>query len=139
MLINPDTNFGQRVLRRLQQEEAIWLTTVGADGTPQPNPVWFVWENETFLIYTQPDSHKLRHIARNPQVSLNFEGREHVEDVVVFTGEVRIETDVPPANTHSVYVEKYKDDIARLDMDPEKFAGKYSVALRVTPKKLRGF
>ncbi|WAX58089.1 hypothetical protein M6B22_04785 [Jatrophihabitans cynanchi] len=30
------TPFGDRVRERLADEQVIWLTTVGADGTPQP-------------------------------------------------------------------------------------------------------
>ena len=48
MTVLPDagTPFGDRVRERLVDEQVIWLTTVGADGTPQPNPVWFLWTPE---------------------------------------------------------------------------------------------
>ncbi len=36
--------YGERVRRRLTGEMTIWLTTVGRDGTPQPNPVGFLWD-----------------------------------------------------------------------------------------------
>jgi hypothetical protein len=39
VLPDPATPFGERVARRLREEAVIWLTTMGADGTPQPNPV----------------------------------------------------------------------------------------------------
>lgn len=42
MIIDLTTEYGARVARRLQDEQVIWLTTVGRDGTPQPNPVWFI-------------------------------------------------------------------------------------------------
>jgi hypothetical protein len=35
---------GERVRRRLTGEMTIWLTTVGRDGTPQPNPVGVGWD-----------------------------------------------------------------------------------------------
>ena len=52
----PDTttDFGRRVERRLRDEYLVWLTTVRADGLPQPSPVWFLWDGETVLIYSQP-------------------------------------------------------------------------------------
>jgi PPOX class probable F420-dependent enzyme len=139
MLINPNTDFGVHVLQRLNDEQVIWLTTVGADGTPQPNPVWFVWESEGFLVYTQPGAHRLKHIAHNPKVALHFDGGERGEDVVVFTGEAQIDANAPPADAHPAYLEKYRDGIDRLDTTPESFAQTYSVALRIIPKKLRGF
>ena len=36
---DPSTPFGERVRRRLRDVVVVWLNTVGADGTPQPNPV----------------------------------------------------------------------------------------------------
>jgi hypothetical protein len=33
------TAYGERVRRRLAEEPSIWLTTVGRDGVPQPNPI----------------------------------------------------------------------------------------------------
>ena len=56
----PDTTtpFGRQVARRLQEEPIGWLTTVGADGTPQPNPVWFFWmESNCWCITSRaPDA-----------------------------------------------------------------------------------
>ena len=57
MLFDPQTDFGARVARRLQNEQVIWITTVRVDGTPQPTPVWFIWDGETILIYPCP-AHK---------------------------------------------------------------------------------
>jgi hypothetical protein len=41
VLPDPATTFGKRVRRRLRDEPVSWFTTVGADGTPQPNPEAF--------------------------------------------------------------------------------------------------
>ena len=71
---DPATEFGARVRRRLESEQVAWLTTTAADGTPQPNPVWFLWDGATFLVYSLSDAARLSHIARNPHVSLNFDG-----------------------------------------------------------------
>src|SRR5262245_27213018 len=62
----------EKLAKRLQTEQTIWLTTVRADGTPVPTPVWFYWQEEGMLIFTQPGSHKLRNVAGNPRVALNF-------------------------------------------------------------------
>ncbi|MFQ5612516.1 MAG: hypothetical protein ACE5H9_10325 [Anaerolineae bacterium] len=40
--IDLSTEFGLRVARRLREERIIWLTTLRADQTPQPSPVWFL-------------------------------------------------------------------------------------------------
>jgi PPOX class probable F420-dependent enzyme len=53
-LIDPSTDFGARVARRLADETIGWLVTVDAEGTPQPSPVWYLWDGETILIYSNP-------------------------------------------------------------------------------------
>jgi len=55
-MIDLSTDFGARVARRLDDEIMIWLTTVRADGTPQPSPVWFLWIDQSILIYSQPNT-----------------------------------------------------------------------------------
>jgi hypothetical protein len=44
-----------QVTERLAKEQIIWLTTT-ADGTPLPNPVWFLWDGKQFLVFTEPGS-----------------------------------------------------------------------------------
>jgi PPOX class probable F420-dependent enzyme len=139
ILPDPATPFGERVARRLREELVIWLTVTGADGTPQPAPVWFLWENETFLIYTLANAKRLAHIERNPRVALNFDGDGSGGDIIVFTGEARQAPDTPPADQHPTYAEKYHDLIAEEFQTAENFARGYPVALRVTPHKVRGF
>lgn len=138
LMIDTRTEFGRRMARRLREERIIWLTTVAGDNTPQPRPVWFLWDGETFLIYSRPKTHKLRHIARSPKVSLNLDGDGLGGDIVVFTGEARIAEDAPSANEVAEYVEKYEAGFARIGMTAEEFAEIYSVALRVTPTNMRG-
>jgi PPOX class probable F420-dependent enzyme len=139
MLIDSSTDFGARVARRLREEETMWLTTVRADGTPQPTLIWFLWENDSFLIYSQPEKQKLRNIARNSKVALNFDSDGQGGDMIIITGEAQVVTDVPPANQHAAYLDKYRDDITEIGMNPDSFAQSYSVPIRVTPTKLRGF
>src|SRR5438105_8876353 len=106
------TPFGERVARRLNDEKIIWLTTVGADGTPQPNPVWFLWDGQTFLVYSLPDAARIANVRRNPRVALNLNSNERGGDVLVVTGEARISPDDPPADQNPGYVEKYAGLIA---------------------------
>jgi PPOX class probable F420-dependent enzyme len=134
----PTTPFGQRVERRLAEERIVWLTTVSANGTPHPRPVWFWWDGESFLIYSQPDTFKLGHIAANPNVALNFDGDGRGGDIIVFTGEIRLDATAPPAHRMPEYAAKYQSGFDRIGMTPEQFAATYSVPLRVTPTALRG-
>jgi PPOX class probable F420-dependent enzyme len=139
MLIDTSSEFGQRAEKRLRDEVVVWLTTVRPDGTPEPSPVWFFWDGSTALIYSQPNRTKLRNIGRDPRVSLNFNSTNDGGDVVIFTGEARVDSGAPPANQHPKYLAKYDQHIAGIGMTPASFAAAYSVAIRVTPTKLRGF
>jgi PPOX class probable F420-dependent enzyme len=141
MSVIPDSTFGTRVRSRLREEIAIWLTTTGADGTPQPNPVWFLWEEDSdaLLVYNANKANRIEHVARRPRASANFDGNGSGGDIVVLTGVVEQAPDVPSADKHEAYVAKYADSIARLGMDPEKFAAAYSVPLRLRINKVRGF
>ncbi|HLW02008.1 MAG TPA: TIGR03667 family PPOX class F420-dependent oxidoreductase [Ktedonobacterales bacterium] len=138
VLPSPSTPFGERVERRLREERVIWLTTSSADGTPQPNPVWFLWDGSSVLIYSLPDAARIANLKRNPKVALHFDGNGKGGDIIIITGEARISQNDPPADQLPIYVEKYRDFIARSFGAPEAFAAKYSVALRITPTKIRG-
>lgn len=133
-----DGEFGERVLRRLQQEAIIWLTTVSADGTPQPNPVWFYWEGEYCLIYSKPNSAKLRNIERNPKVALSFEGATvGGGDVVILTGEAMFDLQAPAPPDG--YIQKYQAMVDEYGTTWEQLHAMYSVAIQVKPTKYRGF
>jgi predicted pyridoxine 5'-phosphate oxidase superfamily flavin-nucleotide-binding protein len=41
-MIDFKSKFGRAAKKNIQNEYFIWLTTVDANGTPQPRPVWFV-------------------------------------------------------------------------------------------------
>ncbi len=75
-LPDPSTPFGERIARRLRNERLMWLTTVDANGMPQPTPVWFLWDEatSTILIYSRSDAKRLEHLQQNPRVALNFDG-----------------------------------------------------------------
>ena len=52
------SSVGRRIKRRLREEQIIWLTTVDGHLAPQPRPVWFHWDGETLLIFSQPHTAK---------------------------------------------------------------------------------
>lgn len=141
MSVIPDSEYGARVRARLDHETVVWFTTVSANGTPQPNPVWFLWEpdTESVLVYNATQAKRLENTAVRPRVSLNFEADEHGDDVVVMSGVAEQALDVPSASEHEQYLAKYTDGIARLGSDPQRFAQDYSVPLRIRLTKVRGF
>jgi PPOX class probable F420-dependent enzyme len=138
VLPDPATPFGARVARRLREESVIWLTAVAADGTPQPNPVWFLWDGTSFLIYCHRGAKRLEHIQRNPRVAMQFNSDGQGNDIVVFTGTARIATGEPPADQNRAYLEKYRDSIIEISGTLQEFVAQYPTAMRVTPERVRG-
>lgn len=136
--LNPGSEYGQRVQRRLRDEQVAWLTTVDGAGTPRSVPVWFHWDDEAILIYSQPGQLKLRNIERNPRVNLHLNGDAHGGDIVVLIGEARVAPNAPPATSHPAYLEKYRDGITQIGLNPESFAASYSVPILFTPQRVWG-
>ncbi len=133
------SSLGRRVLRQLQAERIIWLTTVDRRSRPQPRPVWFFWDGSMILIYSQPRAHKVRHIARNPSISLHLNTDFEGDQVAVLLGKACLDAEVRPAHEHVEFVAKYADGIANLGMTPLEFSQEYSAPIVVELEKLRGF
>ncbi|MDT4938209.1 MAG: hypothetical protein QOG80_1880 [Pseudonocardiales bacterium] len=138
-LPDPATPFGDRVRRRLTDERLIWLTTVGKDGTPQPNPVWFVWEGaDTLLVYNRPDANRLIHLRRSDRLALHFDGDGNGGNVLVLTGVAQVVA-APPPHENPEYLAKYRDSMTRVSGSPEGFSLAYPVPLRASVENIRGF
>ena len=139
-MIDLTSKFGRKVQRHLRQEYVVWLTTIGSDLSTQPRPVWFIWQDTSFLIYSQPHAHKVQHIAAHARVALHFNtDATGDKDVIIFVGTAAIDTTAPPARQVHAYLRKYGEGIRELGMTPEQFSHEYSVAIRVTPTSLRGW
>ena len=137
--IDISTPFGRRAQRRLREERIAWLVTTSADLTPQPIPVWFLWDGaESFLIYSKPGTAKLRNIAERPRVALNLESDGQGSDIVVVLGDLAVSHD-PPAHEVPDYAAKYDAFIARNSWTPASFAADYSVPMRLRATALRGW
>lgn len=126
-----------QVDEKLRSETLLWLTTVTPDGQPQSTPVWFDWDGESFLLYSQPDRPKLSNIASNPKVAVHLVGDVEGTNVVTIEGAAGIDPTAPPADRVEGYVRKYVDRIDRLGWTPAGFAADYSVAVRVRPTRVR--
>ena len=122
---------------RLVKDQAAWLVTVSPDGVPQPSPIWYLWDGETFLIYSEPNKPKIRNIQANSRVALHLDGDRAGRDIVVVEGTAEIGG--PPADTIPAYVQKYSEGFKRIGMDAAKFAAAYAVPIRVRPDRTRAW
>lgn len=139
MVMDTTTPFGARAETRLKNDQIIWLTTVRHDGMPQPTPVWFLWENGTMLIFSEPNQQKIRNIQRDDKVALHFDSDGRGGNIVVFEGQAEILDSAPSQETFAAYFDKYREGIKGLGMAPDEMVKKYSTAIRIRPAKLRGF
>jgi PPOX class probable F420-dependent enzyme len=137
-VVDESSKFGKRAARRLREEKIGWLTTVSPNGTPQPVPVWFLWDGDaSVLVYSRPGTPKLRNIEGNPRVSLNLDGDGSGGDIVILRGEAVVSHD-RPAHEVPAYVEKYTWGFERNNWSPEGFAADYSVPIRISLQRLHG-
>ncbi len=137
-LPDPSTPFGSRVASRLREDHVIWLAAVDATGSPQLNPVWFYWDGEAFLVFNRPGAKRLKHIEKNPKVALHFNSDNGGADVVIFAGEAHAHTGWS-ADAVAAYREKYLAEIPSIGHTWESLQAEYSVALRITVTRTRGF
>jgi PPOX class probable F420-dependent enzyme len=137
--IDLTSEFGQRIERRLASEPVIWLTTVNPSGHPQPSMVWFLREGDDVLVMSRPKTAKVRAIAANPNVALNFNGTGQGGDMVVMNGSATLEAPYAIADVPAAYLEKYRDGIAGIGRTPETFIAEYSQPIRIRIARIRGF
>jgi PPOX class probable F420-dependent enzyme len=139
VLPDEGTEFGARVARRLRDEAVAWLTVVDDRGRPQPSPIWFLWDGETALIYSDGRAKRLRHLRERPDVALHFDGNGQGGDIVVLTGTIVDAPDAPAVPDNRDYLAKYGDRITHGPWgSAEVFAQTFSVPLRFQPKHVRG-
>lgn len=122
---------------RIATSEYVWFTTVREDGMPQPTPVWYVREGDSFLIYTTPGSQKVANIKANANVALGWSNEDAGEYVVVM-GEATFDENAPTPAKNAAYAEKYRQGIPDIGMTPESFSEVFSLPIRVTPTHVRG-
>lgn len=119
--------------RHLTEDTLVWLTTVSPSGRPAPRLVWFMWIRESCLVYSQPGAAKLRHIAGNERVTLNFNSDAVGGDAVVIAGRAELAPDAPSASALPGLLDKYADLLEAIGMTADRFTSTYTVAMRVIP------
>lgn len=88
------------------------LATLGPDGGPQVNPIWFLRDGDSHRIQfgVKGDTQKLRNIQRNPRIALSFLSPDNAFHYLELRGEV-------------VEIFPY-DDLSFLHLVARKYTGK---------------
>ncbi len=131
---------GSAVAARLETEQLAWLTTVRADGQPQASYIWFHFDGTDLLIFSRPDTGKIRNIRSQPKVSFNLNGNAGGGDVITIDGAAEILGEPVAPDRIQAYLAKYDDPIRNvLKTTPEEMLASFGAALRITPQRVRAW
>lgn len=133
------SDLGQRIRKELRDELVVWMTTTSSDGTPQPNPVWFVTDGDDIIVYSHHSAARNINVERNPRVALNFNSDFHADRMSVIIGTATIDNSLPATKDHAEFQQRYGDLIPGIGMTIEEHSDTYSVPIRITPTKIRGW
>jgi PPOX class probable F420-dependent enzyme len=122
------------VEERLRSDEMVWLTTVRPDGRPHSIPIWFLWESATILIFSRPNTQKIRNLRQNPSVTLALDDTK--KGVVILEGTAELLGQGDASVTLQAYGEKYREGLRRIGRTAKEFTMLYSQPIRVTPVRL---
>ena len=139
-MLDVTTEWRQHAEQRLRSNIIAWLTTVGSDGRPYTVPVWFLWDGNLVLIFSQPQKQKIRNLRKNALVTLALDDTKQGDDVVIVEGTAELlENPDISLTTLPAYVEKYGALIQDMGMTPASLAADFSLGIRVTPTKFRSW
>jgi PPOX class probable F420-dependent enzyme len=129
----------RHALERLGKDMIGWLTTVRADGQPQTFPIWFVWDEDEILVYSDRRAKRNENIRANPRVSLHLNDNGKGGDIVIVEGEARVDDATPRPEDHAAYNAKYGEWIRDSFTTAEEFTSVYNVPIRIRPTRGRAF
>ena len=86
------------------------LATVGSDGAPRVNPMWFVYDSETNrirLTHTK-NRHNYRYLKAEPRVALSIADPDNQYRYLQVRGEVEKEEDDPDGSFYQLLQQRYR-------------------------------
>ncbi len=72
----------------LESKAVAHLATIGPDGHPQVNPIWFIRDGEHIQFSVKDGTIKLENIRRDPHVALSIASVEAAGHYIELRGEV---------------------------------------------------
>ena len=118
------------------------LAYVKRDGTPCQVPIWYAYENGTFLMVTSATSPKAKALARDPRVSLTIQDEMPPYRAVMIDGAVTIASTPLERGPASGLATRYFGKLAGREyerMTAEEFRRTGLVLITMTPQSVRGF
>ncbi len=116
-----------------------WLTTVAPDGTPMSSVVCFFWDGAEIVVYSRPETPKVRNIADNPRVAFTLQSDPYGDHLCSIEGIAAPDPSLPPQDQVAAYAAKYREPLAHWGMDPAATARDFSLPVRIRPTRIRAF
>jgi PPOX class probable F420-dependent enzyme len=124
-----------RIDERLRTDLIIWLSSVRPNGAAHLVPVWFLWDGDTFLIFSKPDQ-KIRNLQHNTSVMIGLDDTDAGENPIMFTGVAELLPSGSLTPALPAYAEKYAAKLTEFGWTGDSMAKAYSEPIRITPTKL---
>lgn len=119
-----------------------WLTTVRPDGAPHLVPVWYLWVDGGFVVFSKPEARKTRNVEVDGRVMLAIGRAEDDFDVQLVEGRAHLlpvcAADVMPALAAQLTA-KYADWMAAIGLTLDAFAATYAAVIRIEPTNFLGW
>jgi PPOX class probable F420-dependent enzyme len=113
-------------------EPIIWLGTIRPDGRPHNVPVWFAWHDPMMLIFSMPDTAKVRDMQRSPAVSLALDSTGRGQDIVLAEGRAELVTaDRHPHFLAGQFQHKYAQSLGSMPFEEWRSAFSRPVLIHV--------
>lgn len=123
----------------LEQERVCRVSTVGPDGTPRSNPLWFVWHDRGLWLYSLVGTQRWANIRRNANVSALIDAGHDYGELrgVELIGPVTVVGDVPRTGHDDAAVAAPEQLFFRkyFDRDDPVHDGRHAW-LRLVPEKV---
>lgn len=105
------------------------VATIGPDGEPQSNPVWFAWDGKHVLFSQVPDRQKVKNLERDPRIALSIMDFENPQRYLEIRGVV---VSVDPDEDYA-----FVDSLAKRYLGADKYPaqpGEQRLIVRVEPR-----
>lgn len=128
-----------RIVRFLEQEPVVWLSTVRPDGQPHLVPTWFWWDGEALLVFSKPDARKVRNLRANASVMLALGDAEEDFDIGLVEASAELLDRPTAAALPAAHLDKYADQLRAIGLTPAEYATAYSQVIRIVPRGFLGW
>ncbi len=91
----------------LETNALIHVATIGPDGEPQSNPVWFDWDGEHIKFSQTKTRQKYRNVGREPRIAVSIVDPENPYRYLEVRGEVTEIEEDPDNDFINAMAKKY--------------------------------